>query len=170
MFHKLQPWLTFVSRLSLGGILLVAGFLKIDEPDKSAMSVRAYELLPISVANAFGYALPWIEVGIGILLILGVAVRLNALIGVSLMVLFIIAISQAWARGLTIDCGCFGSGGQVAAEDTRYLQEILRDVALAVAGFFAYKYPDGKFGLDSRSVRRSHTNEGVVDMNDQGTN
>ena len=28
-----------------------------------------------------------------------------------LMVAFIIGISQAWARGLTIDCGCFGGGG-----------------------------------------------------------
>ena len=32
------------------------------------------------------------------------------------MVAFIIGISQAWARGLTIDCGCFGGGGQIGAE------------------------------------------------------
>lgn len=162
MFAKYQPWLTLIARLALGGILLVAGFLKVDAPDKSAMSVRAYEILPISVANAFGYALPWFEVGIGLLLILGIAVRINALIGTGLMVLFIIAISQAWARGLTIDCGCFGSGGQVAPEDTRYLQEIIRDLALAIAGLFAYKYPEGKFGLDSRAARRAEISENDV--------
>lgn len=155
-FAKTQPWLTLIARLALGGILVVAGALKIPHPDKSAMSVRAYELLPISVANIFGYSLPWIEVGVGLLLIAGIAVRVNSLIGTVLMVMFIIAISQAWARGLTIDCGCFGSGGQVDPEDTRYLEEILRDIGLAIAGIFAYKYPHGKFGLDSRNI---HHNE-----------
>ena len=154
-FAKVQPWLTLFSRLVLGGILVVAGALKIPHPDKSAMSVRAYELLPISVANLFGYALPWVEVGVGLLLIIGIAVRVNSMIGTVLMVMFIIAISQAWARGLSIDCGCFGSGGQVDPEDTRYLEEILRDIGLAAAGIFAVKFPHGKFGLDSRNASRS---------------
>ena len=160
-FVKVQPWLTLIARLALGGILVVAGALKIPHPDKSAMSVRAYELLPISVANIFGYSLPWIEVGVGLLLIAGIAVRVNSLIGTVLMVMFIIAISQAWARGLTIDCGCFGSGGQVDPEDTRYLEEILRDIGLAIAGIFAYRYPHGKFGLDSRNT---HHNEQSITM------
>ena len=75
------------------------------------------------------------------------------------MVLFVIAISQAWSRGLSIDCGCFGNGGQVAPEDTRYLEEILRDIGLAIAGLFALKYPDGKFGLDSRNSDRNASEE-----------
>ena len=52
------------------------------------------------------------------------------------MIVFIAAVSSAWARGLSIDCGCFGGGGQVAAGQTKYLQEILRDVGLlALAAF-----------------------------------
>ena len=47
-----------------------------------------------------------------------------------LMVAFIVGISQAWARGLTIDCGCFGGGGQIGAAETQYPQEIARDVGL----------------------------------------
>ena len=167
MFTKAQPWLTLLSRLVLGGILVVAGALKIPHPDKSAMSVRAYELLPIPVANIFGYSLPWIEVGVGLLLMAGIAVRINALIGTVLMVMFIIAISQAWARGLTIDCGCFGSGGQVAKEDTRYLEEILRDIGLALAGIFAMKFPDGKFGLDSRNARRANSADDGLDSQER---
>lgn len=167
MFTKAQPWLTLLSRLILGGILVVAGALKIPHPDKSAMSVRAYELLPIPIANIFGYSLPWIEVGVGLLLMAGIAVRINALIGTVLMVMFIIAISQAWARGLTIDCGCFGSGGQVAKEDTRYLEEILRDIGLALAGIFAMKFPDGKFGLDSRNARRANSADDALDSQER---
>ena len=152
MFERFQPWLTTVARLVLGGVLVAAGALKIPHPDKSAMAVRAYELLPTSIATVFGYSLPWVEVGIGLLLIVGVAVKINAAIGTFLMVLFVIAISQAWARGLSIDCGCFGNGGQIDPSKTRYLEEILRDIGLAIAGIFAWKYPHGRFGLDSRNV------------------
>jgi uncharacterized membrane protein YphA (DoxX/SURF4 family) len=161
----IQPWLTLLCRLVLGGILVIAGALKIPHPDKSAMAVRAYELLPISLANILGYSLPWVEVGVGLLLILGIAVRLNATIGTLLMIMFVIAISQAWARGLSIDCGCFGNGGQVDPEDTRYLEEILRDIGLAMAGLFALLRPDGKFGLDSRNARRAAAEESASEKN-----
>ena len=127
-----QPWLTLISRLILGGVLLAAGLLKVTHPAKSAMAVRAYEVLPVTFANFLGYALPWIEVGIALLLILGVAVKPAALSGGLLMFLFIVAIAQAWARGLTIDCGCFGGGGQVAKGETKYLEEILRDTGLVL--------------------------------------
>ena len=144
----LQPWLTLFSRLILGGVLLVAGLLKVTHPAKSAMAVRAYEVLPIPVANFLGYALPWIEVGIALLLILGVAIKPAAMMGGFLMFLFIVAISQAWARGLTIDCGCFGGGGQVAKGETKYLEEILRDTGLVILAIYLVMYPRGKFSLD----------------------
>ena len=144
----LQPWLTLISRLILGGVLLAAGLLKVTHPAKSAMAVRAYEVLPVTFANFLGYALPWIEVGIAVLLILGVAVKPAALSGGLLMFLFIVAIAQAWARGLTIDCGCFGGGGQVAKGETKYLEEILRDTGLVLLALYLMKFPRGKFSLD----------------------
>ena len=144
------PWLGLAARLALGGVLVVAGAIKIPYPYKAAAAMRAYELLPNSFASFFGYILPWFEVGLGLLLILGVATRISGLIGGLLMLLFIGAISSAWARGLTIDCGCFGGGGQVAAGETKYLQEIIRDIALAVAGFHLYFRPDSHFALDNR--------------------
>jgi uncharacterized membrane protein YphA (DoxX/SURF4 family) len=39
--------------------------------------MRAYQLLPNSLASLFGYILPWFEVGLGLLLILGVALRIG---------------------------------------------------------------------------------------------
>jgi uncharacterized membrane protein YphA (DoxX/SURF4 family) len=127
---------------------LAAGLLKIQHPAKSAMAVRAYEVLPISIANVLGYALPWIEVGIALMLILGIWVKWSAVLGASLLFLFVLAIAQAWARGLTIDCGCFGGGGQVAAGKTKYLEEILRDLGLILLGVFLFRFPHGKFALD----------------------
>lgn len=47
-----------------------------------------------------------------------------------MLAVFIAAIASAWARGLQIDCGCFGGGGEVAAGQTAYASEIARDTAL----------------------------------------
>ncbi len=148
--ERVLPWIGLIARLALGGVLFVAGAIKIPYPYKAAAAMRAYELLPNSFASIFGYILPWFEVGLGLLLILGVATRLSGLIGALLMILFIAAISSAWARGLTIDCGCFGGGGQVAAGETKYLQEIIRDIGLAIAGFYLYFRPYSRFALDNR--------------------
>jgi uncharacterized membrane protein YphA (DoxX/SURF4 family) len=151
MINKLkesQPWLTLIFRLVLGGVLLVAGGLKVGNPQKSAMSVRAYELLPIDIANFFGYVLPWFEIGVGALLILGVAVKISALLGGATMLIFILAISQAWARGLSIDCGCFGGGGAIDPSQTKYLEEILRDIGLMLMAIYLYRFPSGRFALD----------------------
>ena len=147
-FKVAQPWLTLFARLILGGVLLAAGALKIGNLQKSAMAVRAYELLPASLANFLGYTLPWIEIGVGLLLITGALVRISGLIGAVTMLAFIIAIGQAWARGLSIDCGCFGGGGAIDPEDTKYLSEIIRDIGLLILGIYLYLYPKGRFGLD----------------------
>jgi uncharacterized membrane protein YphA (DoxX/SURF4 family) len=147
---KIQPWLTLLFRLVLGGVLLVAGGLKVGNPQKSAMAVRAYELLPIEIANFFGYVLPWFEIGVGALLILGVAVKISAFLGGATMLIFILAISQAWARGLSIDCGCFGGGGAIDPSQTKYLEEILRDIGFMLMAIYLYRFPSGRFALEKQ--------------------
>ena len=148
---KYQPWLTFAFRLILGGVLLVAGALKVSDPYSSATSVRAYQILPVDLANFLGFVLPFAEVVIGIFLIVGIWVRLNAIAGGALMVMFIIAIGQAWIRGISLDCGCFGKGGLLETDELpvwNYTIEIARDIVLAVFAFYIYRFPKGKLGLD----------------------
>lgn len=147
-FH---PWITFAFRLILGGVLLVAGALKVTDPYGSATSVRAYQMLPVDFANFLGFVLPYLEVGIGILLIVGIWVRFAAIAGGALMVAFIIAIAQAWARGISLDCGCFGKGGLLATDELpvwTYALEIARDIALAAVAGYLYYFPQGKLGFD----------------------
>ena len=156
---KAQPWVGLFARLILGGVLLVAGYLKAFSPDKSMMAVRAYELLPIWLANVLGIILPWLEIGAGLLLIIGVAIRYAALFGSALMVLFIVAIAQAWARGLSIDCGCFGGGGTIDPGKTKYLEEILRDTGLALLGLYLLRYPLTKFALEKKASQKPSQGE-----------
>jgi uncharacterized membrane protein YphA (DoxX/SURF4 family) len=154
-FVILQPWIGLLARLTLGGVLFAAGYLKVGTPDKSQMAVRAYEMLPISVANLLGLILPPIEIVIGALLILGALTRVMAALGGFTMIVFIIAIAQAWVRGLNIDCGCFGGGGSVAPGETKYLQEILRDLGLVFLATYLIRYPSTKFSLDKNQKRKS---------------
>jgi uncharacterized membrane protein YphA (DoxX/SURF4 family) len=164
-FEKAQPWIGLLARVVLGGVLFAAGYLKIDKLDISQMAVRSYELLPISVANFLGMFLPFFEIAVGLLLILGAATRIVAALGGFTMFIFIIAISQAWARGLNIDCGCFGGGGSVAPGETRYLQEILRDAGLVALALFLLRYPATKFSVDKHqsNTNQSSTNSGEME-------
>jgi uncharacterized membrane protein YphA (DoxX/SURF4 family) len=129
-----------VARLGLAVLWLAAGLTKVADPAANVRAVRAYEVLPEAVVPLVGYGLPFLEIGLGLLLLVGLAVRPAAVASAVLLVVFLAGVTQAWVRGLTIDCGCFGGGGQVAPEDTRYLQEIVRDtVALAAAGLLAWR-------------------------------
>ena len=135
-------------RLFLGGVLLYAGIAKVGRPLTAERAVQAYEIFPMELAGWIGIALPFVEIVLGVLLVLGLFTRPAAIVSTLLMLAFIVGISQAWARGLTIDCGCFGGGGQVGADETAYPQEIARDTAFALAGAWLWWRPRSLASLD----------------------
>jgi uncharacterized membrane protein YphA (DoxX/SURF4 family) len=114
--------------------------------------VRAYQLLPESVVPTVGHGLPLLELAIAALLLVGFATRFAAAVGALLMAAFVIGISAAAARGLTIDCGCFGGGGQVDAGATRYTAELVRDGLLLMVAVFLVTRPSSRLSLDARSA------------------
>ena len=128
---RLPDAIGVLARLILGVVLIWAGAAKVTSPALSARAVRAYQILPYDLAGYVGYALPVVEVLVGLLLVIGLFTRASAVVGGLLMLAFIIGISSAWARGLSIDCGCFGGGGTIAAAQTQYPLEILRDIGVA---------------------------------------
>ncbi|WP_307845342.1 MauE/DoxX family redox-associated membrane protein [Planomonospora sp. ID67723] len=142
--------MTTVSRLILAAVLIVAGGGKIGTPVLSVEAVKAYQLLPESLATAVGYGLPILEIVIGVLLVVGLLTRVAGIVSALLMLAFVIGIASAWARGLRIDCGCFGGGGQLAAgEEPSYLIDILRDFGLFALGVIVAWFPPGRLALDS---------------------
>lgn len=143
------PWLSLVARLVLGAVMLVAGALKVSDPATAAQAVRAYELLPSALVEPVGSGLPFLEIAIGLLLVVGFGVRASAAAAGVFMIVFVVAVASAWARGLSIDCGCFGGGGQVAPGQTKYLQEILRDAGLLALAGWLWLYPASKFAVMS---------------------
>lgn len=153
MSTRVADGVGLIARLILGAVFLVAGALKVTTPEAMAKATQAYQLLPHDVAAYVGYALPTIEIILGLLLVLGLFTRTAAVLTSLLVLAFIIGIAQAWARGLTIDCGCFGGGGTVAAEDTNYLQRILEDVGLLLCGAWSSWRPTSSLSLDRALFR-----------------
>ena len=116
-----------VARLGLAAVFLVSGVLKAVDPDAAYVAVRAYDVLPKAGVALVAGILPWLEVVLGLLLLVGLATRVVAVASAGLLVVFIAGVTQAWARGLSIDCGCFGGGGAVDPGQTTYGLELLRD-------------------------------------------
>ncbi|WP_219472159.1 MauE/DoxX family redox-associated membrane protein [Nonomuraea rhizosphaerae] len=142
--------MTLAARLILGGVLIAAGGLKIGNPSDSVVAVKAYQLLPDTIATTVGYGLPILEIVVGVLLVVGLMTRVAAVVGGLLMFAFVFGIAWAWAHGLRIDCGCFGGGGQLGAgQQPAYLLDILRDFGLVVCGAWIVWLPPGRFALDS---------------------
>lgn len=143
-------WVTFAARLLVGGVWLVAGLLKLPDPAASVRAVRAYQLLPEAIVPTVGYALPVIEVLVGLSLIIGLLVRIGGVLSAVLFLAFIVGISSAWARGLQIDCGCFGGGGYDPNATDKYPWEIARDLGLLLASAWLVWRPRSPWAVDNR--------------------
>jgi uncharacterized membrane protein YphA (DoxX/SURF4 family) len=142
-----------LGRLGLAGVWLVSGSIKAADPDQTWVAVRAYDVLPSSGVTVVAGVLPWLELALGVLLLLGVRTRLVAAVAAGLLLVFIAGVSQAWARGLSIDCGCFGGGGEVAQDQTSYGTELLRDTAFGVLAAWLIIRPRTLFAWDDVLAR-----------------
>ncbi len=139
-----------IIRLVLAGVLLYAGAVKIFEPHAARDAILAYRIFPPSFAPVLGYALPTLEIGLGMLLLLGLFVRFAGLATALLMFGFVIGIASVWLRGYSIDCGCFGGGGDISPQGraSRYTLEIVRDGIFALMGLWLYKWPNTPLALE----------------------
>ncbi len=142
-------WVGLVARLVLGGVWLWAGLLKVGEPEASVTAVRAYQLLSPSLADGVGRVLPMLEVVLGACLVLGLLTRVAGGVSGLLQIAFIIGIASVWARGISINCGCFGDGGPDPDAIGRYPWEIARDVGLLLASLYLVWRPRTPFALDN---------------------
>ena len=145
-----------VARLGLAAVFLVSGVLKAIDPDGTYVAVRAYDVLPKAAVAVVAGVLPWLEIALGLLLLAGVATRAVAVAGAGLLLVFVAGVTQAWTRGLSIDCGCFGGGGAVAPDQTTYGLELLRDAGfLLLAGWLVVRPRTlGALTLPSRQEER----------------
>ncbi len=158
----MKEWAGLVARLVVGGVWIYAGAIKLPDPDQSVAAVRAYELLPGETAVTVGHLLPVLEVVVGGMLVLGVLVRGAAVVSALLFVAFIIGIASVWARGIEIDCGCFGGGGYDPDATSKYPGEIARDVGLLALSAYLVWLPRSRLAVDALLFRTTSDEADVL--------
>ena len=153
----IPPTIGLILRVGLAAVWFVSGFAKASDPRETRVAVRAYQLLSPGVADVVAAILPWLEIGVGVLLLFGLATRLAGVLSALLLIAFLIGVISAAARGLSIDCGCFGGGGQVAAGQTAYTAEIMRDSVFLLAAGYLIVAPRSWFSVDGLVGSRYRT-------------
>jgi uncharacterized membrane protein YphA (DoxX/SURF4 family) len=153
-FQRFAPWISTLVRLVLAGMFLAAGGLKAVDPQSSVAAVRAYELLPAGLETPVGWGLPFVEIALGLVLAAGAFTRVAGVASALLIAVFVLAVITAAARGLSIDCGCFGGGGTVAAGQTDYGGEIVRDSLLLLLALWLVWQPRSRLALDVGPIER----------------
>lgn len=144
--HALLPAAGAAIRLAAAAVWLVAGAAKVVDLEHFHAQVDQYRLLPHALEAPFAYSVPFVELLVGLYLAVGLLTRVAAAVGCVLMALFLAAQAQAWARGLSLDCGCFGT----LAEERVGLVSILRDVGLGLPSLVMLLWPARAWSLDAR--------------------
>src|SRR6185437_2969978 len=103
------PYPTLVSRVALGLVFLLAGVSKALDMRAFAGEISAYQIVPAALVQPMAIALPLLEILLGVYLLVGLMQRWAAAAAGALLLIFIAAMAWALARGLALDCGCFGN-------------------------------------------------------------
>lgn len=132
---KLFAW---ISRGAVAAVFIAAAIPKIADPAAFFAAIQTYHLVPDGAAAFFSVWLPWLELCAALAIFLrrqrsGASWLLLALTSV-----FLVALGQAWRRGLDINCGCFG--GAASVQGSAYFGYFLRDgLLLAAIAFLLWR-------------------------------
>lgn len=126
-----SPLVSLIFRWCLGIIFLYAGYVKANDPQGFAQAIYNYRLLPEWMINPMAIFLPWVELLVGISLLLGIWIDGASLVASGLLAIFAGALGISLARGLDIACGCFST--QSSSDSITWLH-LFRDVALMGMG------------------------------------
>lgn len=108
MEPQVQIAVVLVARCCLGLFLLPSALGKLRNRRNFLEGLLNYQILPKRVARVFGFVLPWIELGLALALLLGIALPITGVITILLLISFIIAITINLHRGREIKCNCYG--------------------------------------------------------------
>ncbi len=127
MTPTFRLWLHRTLRWLIGLVFVAAsvgvpgtkwGTGKILHPSSFVKSIHTYKMVPEPLVYPMAMYLPWLELSVGLALLSGLWRRESLLLSMGLAGMFLVANLTAIARGIEVDCGCFGSGyhGSAARE------------------------------------------------------
>ena len=123
-FRRAVIW---IGRLVLGGIFVYAGISKLIFPNAHlwpmfvlrfsisvnlssfAQQVESYKIISPEASQVVAHTLPFVEIALGLLLLIGWRLRIWATAITAIMVGFLAAVTRAYLLHMDINCGCFGT-------------------------------------------------------------
>ncbi|AKK03883.1 MauE/DoxX family redox-associated membrane protein [Corynebacterium epidermidicanis] len=145
LFDSALSVIDALCRFGLAAVWLTSGTIKMMDPMGFRQSVMAYQLFPPAVEGFIAQTLPPVEFALGLLLAVGLFLRLNAAVTGLFMVCFLLGIGSAWVRGLQINCGCFSP--DVSAEPTSPFLAIVRDLLFLGMAVWLWRRPFTRWAL-----------------------
>lgn len=131
-------------RLALGALMIWSGAVKLGELPSFALTVRAYDVLPVWMIHPFAIWLPGAEAAVGTLLLLGVWTRSSAASVAVMFVAFAVALGVNVARGADLSCGCFGLDGAAASPTVA----LVRDLVFLAGAVVLVARPGTRFAVE----------------------
>lgn len=131
-----KAYFLLIARLVLAAAFLFAALPKIQDPVVFATAVEGFRVISGQPALWIALLLPWMELIIGIGLLIPQIRRGSGLLIALLLIAFIGLHASAWMRGLDINCGCFGQSEGDAP--VNYLWLIVRNTALLAAAIAVF--------------------------------
>ena len=124
---KVFHWLC---RCALAGIFLYSGYVKLKAPLQFAVAISGYKLVPENLIFPLATYLPWIEVALGLGILIGWKIRYFSAGAAALLMFFIAILAITISRGIEANCGCFSLDAHGRAVG---VQLIVQDAGLLVA-------------------------------------
>ncbi len=144
-----NKYLTLLFRMILGVVFCYAAIDKIVHIDLFARAIYYYHILPGSLVNILAIFMPMVEMFAGICLIIGVWPRGAVTLINAMLVMFLIALTVVYARGVDINCGCFSLSSRAKGSAVTL---IWRDILLLLMGLQIFF-----FGKDFLSIHKLQT-------------
>jgi len=148
--QKILMTLYHGARILLGIVFIYASYDKIIHPAAFAKAIYNYQILPDELINLSAIFLPWLELTIGSLLIIGIWLPGAVFISNIILIIFFCALMYNNVRGLDISCGCFTTSESEASRSTLYLFRDFSFIIIAAYLFFRVFFPDFPLSKASR--------------------
>jgi uncharacterized membrane protein YphA (DoxX/SURF4 family) len=144
--------LPLIFRIILGVVFIYASYSKILDPISFSDNIHNYHITPTAIENLAALIIPWMELIVGVFLIIGVFLEGTISITIGMLIFFIIILSQAVFRGIDLHCGCFKSEADVGATDLRFelIKRIVEDFVLLGMAYVVQMRD--KFTLSSKDI------------------
>ena len=104
MILRLLHWLC---RLVVAGVFLYSGYVKYQNPLQFAVAISGYQLLPEDFVYPMARYLPWLEMALGLAVLIGWKIRYFSSAVAALLLFFMVALTITYLRGIEANCGCF---------------------------------------------------------------